>query len=440
MSMLTQWFNVPKISFLSFQIYSFFKRGYILLFANIFYVLANLGVIKIFLLYDKSSWVGDYALVTSIITPFILLTNFQIKNLTIAHERSIYHISDYFSARILASITLVVIIFFIYTISILATFQTTSLLLTVCFYKIIESFSDFTIAGLQSKKKTVVVSISILVRSLILLSTALLCIYFKNCIIGFFIGGLVLFLWNLIYEWRWFIKINKYVYVKSLILFKRLNGRSLILKHVIKTFKIIKTVIPLGIISMLTSYSVNITRYMIGIMLDTEKVGIYTSVSYLWYASCFLCITIGEIYLSNASEKLKSGEHLFFISSFKNYAYFSIFVGILGLIITVFAGPAILQLIFDETYSKYIGLLFLFIVFVPISYVNYFLSINLTLFGCYYNQLISNIIVNIMLIPCCYYLITLFDINGSIISLITLSLLQVFYFTYLYFKNILIYR
>lgn len=406
------------------------KNSSFIFVANILYVIANWAVLKVFIVNQRNEWVGEYSLTVGIIVPLILLTGFQLKTLTITNnkEKSIFILSDFLIARILTSTIIFIFLNILYVLNI--TGLSYKILLSVGLTKIIESISDIILGYLQKGKHFSIIAISIASRALLLLLAAFLSVLTGINWIGFLLYSILLVAWIYFFEWHFFSikeKENYLELVNDIKLIKTFKSFEIKLENF---FKLVRFSGTLGIVSMLTSYTVNIPRYIVSSLLGTAMLGIYSAISYLWFASCFLCIAIGEIYLPYASDALDNNNQLFFYTSLKRFSLFSLLIGVSAFIFCYWFGEELLTILFSSDYVLYKHLLLLFVVFIPLSYLNYFLSLNLTLLGNFNEQLLSNIIFVILLFPLTYILVKRFGLNGGIMGLISLTVIQISFYSF----------
>lgn len=319
---------------------SLLNRAKWLLGGNIIFAFSQWLMLIFFSRMSDPTQLGYYSYALAVTAPIFLLSNLQLRPLLVAdlNTSKSFSFSQYFSLRIITIVLAIVVSLFF--ISGNTTFSIVVLTLVVLI-KASEAFSDIIYAYYNASKKTAFISKSLTIKSLLVIISSFLVLYFTNNIIYSLIATLCGYILVLI-----FLDFRKNLdYIKNI-------------KILDRDFKaIVFSGLPLGIAVMLVSLQTNIPRYFLEYYSSIEFVGIYTIFYYFLVIGGIIINSVcqylspyfSEYYQTLNTNKLKA----IIIQAF----FISLILGLIGLLISLPLHKFIIQTIYGDSYVEYSYLL-----------------------------------------------------------------------------------
>lgn len=319
---------------------SLLNRAKWLLGGNIIFAFSQWLMLIFFSRMSDPTQLGYYSYALAVTAPIFLLSNLQLRPLLVAdlNTSKSFSFSQYFSLRIITIVLAIVVSLFF--ISGNTTFSIVVLTLVVLI-KASEAFSDIIYAYYNASKKTTFISKSLTIKSLLVIISSFLVLYFTNNIIYSLIATLCGYILVLI-----FLDFRKNLdYIKNI-------------KILDRDFKaIVFSGLPLGIAVMLVSLQTNIPRYFLEYYSSIEFVGIYTIFYYFLVIGGIIINSVcqylspyfSEYYQTLNTNKLKA----IIIQAF----FISLILGLIGLLISLPLHKFIIQTIYGDSYVEYSYLL-----------------------------------------------------------------------------------
>lgn len=319
---------------------SLLNRAKWLLGGNIIFAFSQWLMLIFFSRMSDPTQLGYYSYALAVTAPIFLLSNLQLRPLLVAdlNTSKSFSFSQYFSLRIITIVLAIVVSLFF--ISGNTTFSIVVLTLVVLI-KASEAFSDIIYAYYNASKKTTFISKSLTIKSLLVIISSFLVLYFTNNIIYSLIATLCGYILVLI-----FLDFRKNLdYIKNI-------------KILDRDFKaIVFSGLPLGIAVMLVSLQTNIPRYFLEYYSSIEFVGIYTIFYYFLVIGGIIINSVcqylspyfSEYYQTLNTNKLKA----IIIQAF----FISLILGLIGLLISLPLHKFIIQTIYGDGYVEYSYLL-----------------------------------------------------------------------------------
>lgn len=363
--------------------------------------------------------VGQYSLGLAIGAPIMLFLNLKLRTIQSTEYGKRYEYNEFFSLRILTNLLFLVLIHIaaFFHVGNMATFIT---IILVGYMKVIESFYDVGYGLFQRKERLDIVARSYVSRG-----------FFGTV---FFLGSLAIFN-NLFYALIslciiWLISYFIYDYNKI----KFFNGKQKFVSSNLRELFIIG--LPLGVVALLGSLSLNFPRIVIERAVSLEALGVFSSIVYL-------NLILGRFVLSMGQALLPRLSRLYTDSKIKDYLrLFSAFITLLVLfsfaliLISVLIGEEILTLVYGIEYQGYNYLLVLTMVYGLFYYLCVAFEIGLNSVGAFKSQ-VPVVSINItLIIILSVILIPMYGLTGAAYTLIFSSVIQLFIYVFTFVKKI----
>jgi len=345
---------------------------------------------------------GQYSLALAIVAPFFAVSNLQLRPLYILDVNSLkkYNYANFYYLRIISSI-LALICCLIWGFSSNVFFL---VLLLVGLLKFFESYSDIIYAYYNAHDKTKLISKSLFLKGFF----SVVAIACGLCLFDFYIA-LTLFL--SVYFIIWLFLDNFYI-IKT----KEINNFSF-------NFEILKSAIPMGISLGIVALQSTIPRIFLDKYVGIEAVGIFTVLSYF--------IIVGSIFINSIcqylSPKLTSAWNKD-RKDFKKYLSIALLMagslGTLAIVLSIFFGEFILNLIYGPSYIIYKNELILIMLAGFMLYLATVLGYTLTAIGVVKQQVYLFLILLAVTLLSSYFYIPNYGLVGGIYTLIICYIFQ----------------
>jgi O-antigen/teichoic acid export membrane protein len=190
--------------------------------------------------------------------------------------------------------------------------------------------------------------------------------------------------------------------------------------------KLLILTLPLGFVEMIASFNVNTPKYFIESEIGIAQLCVFSSLAYFMVAGGTAVYAIGQAAMPRLAKHFADKNRYEFFKLFTGLSYFCVLVGLIGIIIAVFGGEYLLDILYGPEYSAYNNT---FIAIMIASALNYMATImwfgiastwkfiqQIYIFGC---SLIVNLIA-------CYFLVPSFGIIGGAIAFSAAELTRIF--------------
>ena len=369
---------------------------------------------------------GIYSLGLAISAPLVMLLNLNFTALQSTDLTVQYGFDSFKRIRIFGNASFIII----FSIVLLLTnynFEIAMVLLLIAISKVIESFSELYYGLFQYHERLDIVSKSTILRGIL--------------------GTLVFWLGYIIFKELYFALIFLIiVWLVNLLFYDYKNGKKTIknMPKIIQKMNMIdllKIGIPLGVVSFLASFNVNLTRLVLKYYLSLEDLGYFSAVFYM-------VLIIGKFMTSLSSTLLPRMARLF---EENNKTSFLIILKILILLLLSFSyatilfsyyfGGEILTILYGEEYFKLKTLLVLIMVYGLFNYLGFVFEMGLNAMKDYQFRFTNEILVTLVIIVSSLYFIPHFGINGGAIALIISAFIKCCIFLILFsFKYLTLWR
>ncbi len=332
---------------------------------NLIYFGCQWGMISVLAKLGNAALVGSFALGLAITAPVFMFTNLQLRCVQATDARSEFAFSDYFTLRVVASLTGMLAIVLLVLLGRYDRFTGTVILL-VSVSKMIESLSDVIAGLLQKAERLDRVAISLMIKGMVSLSAFAMAFWITR--------SLVVALEALTAAWLSVLVLYDLRQASNLIRgtdsffafrWSRLKGLALLST-------------PMGIVSTLFCLNVNIPRYLLERARGQAELGIFASLAYLLVAINLIVNALGQSVTARLARHFANGEIVRFRNLLGRLLAFS------GLILAVAAptahliGKPLIAFVYRPEYSQYSSLFTIMVVTGGFSAVATFLNCGMT--------------------------------------------------------------
>lgn len=369
---------------------------------------------------------GIYSLGLAISAPFVLLLNLNFTALQSTDLTVQYGFDSFKRIRVFGNASFI-LIFSIVLLFSKYNIEIAMVLLLIAISKVIESFSELYYGLFQYHERLDIVSKSNILRG----------------ILGTLVFGLGYIIFKELYFALVFLII---VWLVNLLFYDYKNGKKIIknMPEIIQKTKmmdLLKIGIPLGVVSFLASFNVNLPRLVLKYYLSLEDLGYFSAVFYM-------VLIIGKFMTSLSSTLLPRMAHLF---EENNKTSFLIILKILILLLLSFSyatilfsyyfGGEILTILYGKEYFKLETLFVLIMVYGLFNYLGFVFEMSLNAMKVYQFRLTNEILATLVIIVSSLYFIPHFGINGGAIALIISAFIKCCIFLILFlFKYLTLWR
>jgi O-antigen/teichoic acid export membrane protein len=309
--------------------------------------------------------VGTFALGLAVSAPVVMFANLQLRGVQATDSRRDFATGDYLGLRLL---TTGVAFGLIAVIACLAGYQgeTVLVILVVAAGKCFEACSDVTYGFFQQQERLDLVSFSLMIRGPLSLTAFFLFLWFKGSLVVATLAIsimwlLVLFVWDL----PWGLRISKRFYND-----KSAPGESFRPRWRWKILiRLALLTLPLGLVELLASLTINSPRYFIEWQGGAEALGIFSAMAYVMVAGGTIVHALGQA----ASPRLAT---YFAQDSFRSFEKMGRqlllaggVTGLVGIGMAIFAGPPILTLLYRAEYAQHQNVFILLMVAAAANYM-----------------------------------------------------------------------
>lgn len=345
---------------------------------------------------------GQYSLALAIVTPFFAVSNLQLRPLYILDVNSLkkYNYANFYYLRIISSIlALMCCLFWFFSSNVFFI-----VLLLVASLKFFESYSDIIYAYYNAHNRTKLISKSLFLKGIFSIFAVAGGLY----LFDFYIA-LTLFLF--VYFLVWLFLDNLYI-IKT----KEVNNFNF-------NFEILKTAIPMGVSLGIVALQSTIPRLFLDKYAGIEAVGAFTVLSYFIIVGSIFINSICQ-YLSPKLTSVWNEDRRYFKKYLSVALLISGSLGIFVIILSIFLGEFILNLIYGPSYVIYKNELVLIMLAGLILYLATVLGYTLTAIGVVKHQVYLFLILLAITLLSSYFYIPNYGLVGGIYTLIISYIFQ----------------
>jgi O-antigen/teichoic acid export membrane protein len=332
---------------------------------NIVYSACQWGMISALAKMGNAALVGRFALGLAITAPVFMFTNLQLRAVQATDARSEFAFSDYFTLRLMASLSG---LFAIALLVVLGRYDTMTgaVILLIGLSKMIESLSDVIAGLLQKMERLDRVSISLMLKGTFSLLAFGAAFWLTHNLIAA-VAALV-FVWFTVF-----------------VLYDLRQGRNMVQgnggffafrwQHLRRLAQVSA---PLGIVMTLISLNVNIPRYILEHALGPSELGIFASLAYLLVAISLVINALGQSVSSRLARMFAEGNSAGFRKLLGKLLTIAGTSLILGVPAAQWIGRPLLSFIYRPEYGEHVSLFVIMVATAGVSAVASFLGYGMT--------------------------------------------------------------
>lgn len=347
---------------------------------NTIYFSSQYAVLIVLAKLASSTDMGNYAFGLAISTPVFLFTNMALRPIMVTDQKKIFMFREYLVLRLSNSIIGFVFIALL-SITIKGSSDTRIILIIVALSKLIEAIADIFYAYYQLNERLDIVSKSQIVKGISsLVGLALVLHATGNVFLGLlaFSGvRLSVFLFFDLYSYS--LIANGAISSKHRIriFLKEIKITWAVLRK--KQIKgLVKISLPLAFAMIFSSLSVNIPYYFFKYYFDESVLGIFAALSSFMRVNGLIVNSLGQASTVRLSQYYHVKARKLFSALIIKLSAFGLFIGVIGVLVSVFLGKFILTLLFQANYAQYSMVLIFLMVAAMMENVAVFLGFAMT--------------------------------------------------------------
>lgn len=332
---------------------------------NVVYAACQWGMISALAKLGNTALVGRFALGLAITAPVFMFTNLQLRSVQATDARSNFAFSNYFTLRLMASLTG---LFAIGLLVILGRYDTETgvVILLVGVSKMIESMSDIIAGLLQKAERLDQVSISLMLKGVFsLLAFGTVFCFTRNLIAAVAVLVGVWFLIFVVYDLR---------QARNILQCK--DGFFAFRWQHLKRLAVVSA--PLGIVMTMISLNVNIPRYLLERALGPAELGIFASLAYLLVAISLVINALGQAVSSRLARMFAQGESSPVRKLMGKLLALAVMILVVGVPLAKLFGRPLLTFIYRPEYGQHVSLFVIMVAAAGVSAIASFLGYGIT--------------------------------------------------------------
>ncbi|OEK79667.1 hypothetical protein AST03_06805 [Staphylococcus equorum] len=370
--------------------------------------LLQLIILVILSKYVGTSSVGLLTLGLAITAPILLFSRFNLRSAYSSDYKSEYSFNQYFTLRLVSTI-----IYIFISIILIQTFDLNSyeeiFIILIVFWKGFESISDIIYAHFQKiNSMRIIFFINLWKVSLSIIGFIIFFSIFQNVIYSF------LFL----------------TIIHGIFIILELKKVQILLEQKIKfefNFKyLLILTVPLGIAHFLTSMNVNIPRYILQYLSNTEQLGVYGSLFYVITAGSYIIISINNAVLPEQAKKRYKWNFNEVYKIKKKLDIIIFIIMIPTILVSLFFGDIIIEIIFNKEIASYKLELIVVTLIGLINYLNINIDNIFLTYQMYIVQLKLNIVYLVIVTILSIIFISHLNILGAILAVLVAEIIIYF--------------
>ena len=375
---------------------------------NVFYSACQWGMLISLAKLGTPEVVGLFALALAITAPVIMLSNLNLRAVQATDAKYDNRFGDYLALRIISSTLALfamvgVISVFGYSIN------TALVILVIGIVKILESISDIIYGLLQQHERMDRIAVSMFIKGTASLTILCLVFHKTNSLLLSCLGlasttALVLILYDIPCGRKMLRELHKSDQQETKL---RPRWSADILK------KLACLALPLGIVMMLITLTLNIPRYFVERFLGAHELGIFAAMSYLLMAGTTVVSALGQSSTPRLSRYYANGNSKAFNRLLLKLVGVGTIAGAIGFVLALFAGKWILTVLYRAEYAKNLDVFIWIVAGAGVGYVGSFLGYGITATRAFNRQTVPFLILTIITLVTSWFLILNFGLMGA---------------------------
>ena len=367
--------------------------------------------------------VGQYALGLAVVYPAMMFTNLQLRSVFNSSSRPQIHFSNYLRLRVLTT-SLAFLMIFAVTQFLGYGRELTIVILLVGLAYAIETFSDVYYARLQWHDRMAEISKSMIARALLSVTGLAGATYLTRSL-PWGIASIVLA--RVIVLFAYDIRKGTQDLRGQRERFPRRAPRNegfarpFDSKALLDLFWVS---LPLGVVSLLGCLNSSTPNFFIMHSLGEREVGIFAAIGIMVSVGNMAVVSLGQAAFTRLARSYAAGGLRAFHLLLGKLLACGAGIGVVGIIVSKFAGREILTILFRPEYAESAGLLSWTMVAGGVLFMGQFLGFGLTAANFYRSQVVLNVVANLCLLAACYWFVPRRGLLGAILAMLIAAIVQ----------------
>ena len=385
---------------------------------NVVYAAGQFAMLTLLTKLLRPESVGQYALGLALIYPLMMLTNMQLRSVMNSAGTQRAEFGNFLSLRLLMTAVALAIAFVITQVLHYDRELTEVVLMVGCAYGI-ETISDVFYARLQLHDRMAEVAKSMMIRALLSVLGMGVAVYLSGSLLW---GILAVVIARCIVLLGYDIsQRTQNVAGES----KRLLNEVLVPRFGLKEqLGLLRHGLPLGIVVLLTTLGSSLPNFFIKHGLSERDLGIFSVISLTISVGNMAVVSLGQAAFTRLARSYFHRNASEFDALLGKLLLVGAGIGVVGMIVSEFAGREILTMIFRPEYAERADLLPWIMAAGAVLFMAQFVGFGLTAAGYYYAQVLPNVLATISLVATCNWLIARHGLFGVILSMFVAALVQ----------------
>ena len=385
---------------------------------NVVYAAGQFAMLMLLTKLLRPEFVGQYALGLALIYPLMMLTNMQLRSVMNSAGTQRAEFGNFLSLRLLMTTVALAIAFVITQVLHYDRELTEVVLMVGCAYGI-ETISDVFYARLQLHDRMAEVAKSMMIRALLSVLGMGVAVYLSGSLLW---GILAVVIARCIVLLGYDIsQRTQNVAGES----KRLLNEVLVPRFGLKEqLGLLRHGLPLGIVVLLTTLGSSLPNFFIKHGLSERDLGIFSVISLTISVGNMAVVSLGQAAFTRLARSYFHRNASEFDALLGKLLLVGAGIGVVGMIVSEFAGREILTMIFRPEYAERADLLPWIMAAGAVLFMAQFVGFGLTAAGYYYAQVLPNVLATISLVATCNWLIARHGLFGVILSMFVAALVQ----------------
>jgi O-antigen/teichoic acid export membrane protein len=383
--------------------------------ANIIYGVCQWGTIIVLAKISQPEVVGQFTLAVAVTSPIILLANLNLRAVQVTDAKKQYQFRDYLELRV---ITTLVSILLISVVGFSPAYggPTGLIIALVGLGKAVDSVSDVFQGLLQQHERMDGVAHSIILRSLASMGVTVVLLGLTQnlalALIGVFVSNIVILFGYDIPTAVWMGRSppSKAAWGSHFNL-AQLSSR------LPRLIQLALYALPVGLLMMMLSLTLNVPRYFIEQHLGQRELGIFAAIAYIPVAGITFITALGQSALPRLSRYYAEGKRNDFQILLLKMTGIALVIGIIGLIVSIFFGKLLLTVVYRPEYAEQSTVLIWLMLWGGLLYISTFLGYGVGAARYFKTSLGCSFILVAITFVSCIWLIPQYGLTGAAIAL-----------------------
>ena len=394
---------------------------------NLIYAACQWLSLTVFARLGTTEMVGQFALGLAVVTPVIMFTNLQLRDLQATDAKNEYQFADYFCLR-LATTALGLLVVLGITVGLRYRPETALVILAVGIAKAFEAISE-TFHGLfQRHERMDFVSKSMIMRGLLSPIAVAIGMYLTGQVLW---GVICMALaWGLVlvtYDFRTGRALLHNIMLQNPLLPQgQQNNLALFLKPNPKSMsRLIILAVPLAFSILIGALNNNIPRYFIEQNLNEHNLGIFAAIAYIPVAGVTVANALARSALPRMAKYYTTNNRAGFFGLIVKLLGLGLLLGVAGVLVSIIAGYSILLICYGPEYALHTDTLVLQMIAGGLIYLTWFLGSGMTAARQLRVQVFTLGLAFVINIGACFWLVPTRGLVGASLAQVLSSGVQV---------------